>query len=62
LPFQLFGIHTRVTVAEQLRTEVDLTRLGRGLIQREHAHTAAETHPHMEELHVKLTAFNVVPQ
>lgn len=41
---------------------MDLTRLRGGLIQREHAHAAAESHPHMEELGVQLTAFNVIPQ
>ena len=62
LPFQLFGIHTRFAVAEQLRTEVDLARHRGRLVQREHPHAAAEPHPHMEELHVQLTPFNVVPQ
>ena len=62
LPFKLAGIHARIAVAEQLRPEVDLTRLRGGLIQREHAHAAAEPHPHMEELGVQLTAFNVIPQ
>ena len=62
LPFQLFGIHARFTVAEQLRTEVDLARHRGRLVQREHPHAAAESHSHMEELHVQLTPFNVVPQ
>ena len=62
LPFQLFGIDTRVTVAEQLRAEVDLARHRGRLVQREHPHAAAEPHSHMEELHVQLTPFNVVPQ
>src|SRR5690606_23421577 len=62
LPFQLPGINTRIAIAEQLRPEMDLTRLGGRLIQGEHAHAAAEPHSHMEELHVQLTAFNVVPQ
>lgn len=41
---------------------MNLTRLGRGGIQREHAYTAAKTHSHMEELHIQLTVFNIVPQ
>ncbi|MND87348.1 hypothetical protein D3C80_793440 [compost metagenome] len=41
---------------------MNFTRLRRGGIQREHPYTTAETHPHMEELHVQLTVFNIVPQ
>ncbi len=49
-------------VVEQLRAEVNFTRL-RGLaVQREHAHPAAEAHPDVEELHVELAVFDVIPQ
>ncbi|VFS41170.1 Uncharacterised protein [Enterobacter cancerogenus] len=41
---------------------MDLTRLGGGMIQGEHPYATAEAHAHMEELHVQLAAFDVIPQ
>ncbi|MPN30562.1 hypothetical protein SDC9_178033 [bioreactor metagenome] len=34
----------------------------RTAINREHAYTATKTHSHVEELRIKLTIFNVIPQ